>query len=57
MIKSADGDAFEIELGFYYNGERKNRKGKDVQPYYRDEEVAFDHSEIEFEEEDEAESI
>lgn len=57
LIKSADGDAFEIEVGFFYNGERKNRKGKDVQPYYRDEEVAFDHSEIEFEEEDEAESI
>ena len=57
VIKCADGDVFEIELGFYYNGERKNRKGKDVQPYYRDEEVAFDHSEIEFEEEDETESI
>lgn len=58
LIKSIDGDEFEVEVGFYYNGERKNRKGKDIQPYYRAEEEAFDHSELEFEaEEDEADTV
>lgn len=58
FIKSADGDEFDVEVGFYYNGERKNKKGKDLQPYYRDEEVAFDHAELEFEaEEDEADAV
>jgi hypothetical protein len=57
-IKSGTGDTFDVEVGFYYNGERKNKKGKDLQPYYRDEEVAFDHAELEFEtEEDEADAI
>lgn len=58
LIKSADLCEFEIEVGFYYNGERKNRKGKDIQPYYRSEEEAFNHSEIEFEaEEDETDTV
>lgn len=58
LIKSADGDEFDVEVGFYYNGERKNKKGKDLQPYYRDEEVAFDHAKLEYEaEEDEADTV
>ena len=57
LIKK-DDDTFEVEVGFYYNGERKNRKGKDIQPYYRAEEEAFDHSELEFDtEEDEADAV
>jgi hypothetical protein len=58
LIKSNDGYEFEVEVGFYYNGERKNRKGKDIQPYYRSEEESFDHSELEFEaEEDETDPV
>lgn len=58
LIKSDDNYEFEIELGFYHNGERKTRKGKDIQPYYRAEAEAFDHSELEFDaEEDEADAV
>jgi hypothetical protein len=58
LIKSDDNYEFEIELGFYHNGARKTTKGKDIQPYHRAEEEAFDHSELEFDaEEDEADAV
>lgn len=57
-VIKADDTEFEVEVGFYADGLRKNNRGKELAPYHREEVVAFDHSEIEFDvEEDEPEAV
>lgn len=51
-IKSADGIALDIKLGYYPTGWTQNAR-----PFYRESVIMFNHTEIDFEEEYEQETV